>query len=75
MAKSLETLFKEALKEPVVREDGGSVSRRDAIVLAVIEKAMKGDLPSVNFIRELTEKYGRKKKETEEVVRVKVIDA
>ena len=75
MAKSLETLFKEALAQPVEREDGGSVSRRDAIVLAVIEKAMKGDLPSVNFIRELTEQKGQKKKETEQIVRVKVIDS
>lgn len=74
MAKSFKSLFEKALNECIETEHSGSISRRDAIVLAVIEKAMKGDLPSVNFIKDLTEKKkATKTKPTEEVVRVRVI--
>ena len=36
--------------------EGESRPRREAIALAVLDKAMKGDLNAVNFVRELTEK-------------------
>ncbi|MBQ6946614.1 MAG: hypothetical protein IJN42_01075 [Clostridia bacterium] len=74
MAKRLKTLFREMLEEPVTTAEGVCMTRRDALVLAVIEKAMKGDLPAVNFIKEMTEKKGEKKERaTEEVVRVRVL--
>ncbi len=74
MAKKLKTLFRESLSKTVRLEDGSEMTRRDAMVLAVVEKAMRGDLPSVNFIRELTEKKTEKKeKGRDEVVRVRVL--
>ena len=54
MTKSMQTLLKEALAQ-TVEKDGQEISRKDAIVQAVLEKAMRGDLPSINFIREMTE--------------------
>lgn len=74
MAKKLKTLFRQTLEEEVSVAEGQRMTRRDAIVLAVIEKAMKGDLPSVNFIQALTEKKEDKRQKTgEEVIHVRVI--
>ncbi len=74
MAKSFKSLFEKALGECIETESGESISRRDAIVLAIIDKAMRGDLPAVNFIKDLTQKKSAAKtKASEEVVRVKVI--
>lgn len=73
MAKKLKTLFRQTLEEEVSVAEGQRMTRRDAIVLAVIEKAMKGDLPSVNFIQALTEKKEDKRQTGEEVIRVRVI--
>lgn len=69
--KSFKSCMEGLLREKIQTESG-STSRQDAIAMAIIDKAMKGDLPAVNFIRELTEKKGSGKKE-EEVVRVRVI--
>lgn len=66
---TMETLLNETIETEL-----GERSRVDAIALAVIDKAMKGDLASVNFIRELTGKREKAAaKATEEVVRVRVI--
>ena len=73
MTKSMQILLKEALAQ-TVEKDGQEISRKDAIVQAVLEKAMRGDLPSINFIREMTEtKTTPKAKPTDQIVRVKVI--
>ena len=64
--------MKQLLREEVESENG-SICRQDAIAMAIIDKAMRGDLPAVNFIRELTEKKGGTSKGTEETVRVRVI--
>lgn len=69
--KSFKSCMEGLLREKIQTESG-STSRQDAITMAIIDKAMKGDLPAVNFIRELTEKKESGRKE-EEVVRVRVI--
>jgi len=69
--KSFKSCMEGLLREKIQTESG-STSRQDAIAMAIIDKAMKGDLPAVNFIRELTEKKESGRKE-EEVVRVRVI--
>lgn len=71
--KSFKSCISSLLQEQVEAQ-GTSMSRQDAIAMAIIDKAMKGDLPAVNFIRELTEKKkADKAKNADEVVRVKVI--
>ena len=69
--KSFKSCMEGLLREKIQTESG-STSRQDAVAMAIIDKAMKGDLPAVNFIRELTEKKESGRKE-EEVVRVRVI--
>lgn len=69
--KSLKSCMKRLLREEVESESG-SICRQDAIAMAIIDKAMRGDLPAVNFIRELTEKKASAKTKGEEV-RVRVI--
>lgn len=74
MAKRLQTLFRQALAENLERE-GKQITRRDAIVLAVIDKAMRGDLPAVNFVRELTEKpRAVQNKPNEQILHVRVVE-
>lgn len=70
--RSLKSCMKQLLREEVESESG-SISRQDAIAMAIIDKAMRGDLPAVNFIRELTEKKNVAPKMARETVRVRVI--
>lgn len=63
----------EGLLQEEIQTESGSKSRKDAIALALIDRAMKGDLPAINFIRELTEKKESTGSKAEEVVRVRVI--
>ncbi len=70
--KSFKTCITGLLQEKVESESG-SISRQDAIAMAIIDKAMRGDLPAVNFIRELTEKKESAKGKSEEVVKVRVV--
>lgn len=68
--------FKERMQyllSQTVATEGGEQSRMDAIALAVVDKAMKGDLSAINFIRELTQKREKSVKGSEEIVRVRVI--
>lgn len=68
--------FKERMQfllAQTVETEGGEQSRMDAIALAVVDKAMKGDLSAINFIRELTQKREKSVKGSEEIVRVRVI--
>ena len=69
---SLRSRIKQLLREEVESESG-SISRQDAIAMAIIDKAMRGDLPSVNFIREMTERKKNTSNKREETVRVRVI--
>lgn len=70
--KSFKTTLEKILGETVQTEQGEQ-TRMDAIALAVVDKAMKGDLPSINFIRELSGKRAKSAQKSEEIVRVRVI--
>ncbi len=70
--KSFKTTLEKILSERVQTEQGEQ-TRMDAIALAVVDKAMKGDLPSINFIRELSGKRPKSAEKSEEIVRVRVI--
>ena len=68
--------FKERMEYLLAQKvacDEGEQSRMDAIALAVVDKALKGDLSAVNFIRELTQKKEKGAKASEEIVRVRVV--
>ncbi len=69
---SFKTTMQRILSETVQTEQG-ECSRMDAIAMAVVDKAMKGDLPSINFIRELSGKRTKSAEKSEEIVRVRVI--
>ena len=75
--KSLKTLILEMLSEEVDPEGEiktQKISRQRAIALAIVEKAMRGDLPAVNFIRDLTDSKSPRRSEGEQIIQIRVID-
>ncbi len=72
--KSMKSIVSDLLKRSA--EEIRPVNRKEAIALAVIEKAMRGDLPSINFIRELTEDKAESKGRDvkDQIVHVRVVE-
>jgi len=67
--KSLKTTIVKFLGE----RDENDLSRQDAIAMAVIEKAMKGDLHAVAFIRDMTDKPKKEEAVSPQTVTVRVL--
>ena len=71
--KTLKSVMLGELRQKVETESGESVSRQSAIALAIIDKAMKGDLHAAAFIRDLTDK-ATEEKALPQSVTVRVIE-
>lgn len=71
--KTLKSVMLKELEQKMEMPDGESISRQSAIALAVINKAIQGDLHAVAFIRDLTDKAAAEKTPAQSVT-VKIIE-
>jgi hypothetical protein len=76
-ARGVKTVLDEALRKEITKSEGGQTSRvtkREALILSLITKALKGDIRAVGQVLKLIEQYDEAPMPKEGGLTVHVID-